>query len=115
MSKVGLGDLVKDAINGYEGVVFGIEPENNKTYVHFKRTTKDLYGNRYGNQTNRINIKNIVVLRKAEPEEGVQITIPSTVPELEERLNRLMEYLGVEEVTKPQSITINKIKQSKGK
>lgn len=105
--QIELGDYVRDAINGYKGVVFGIEPDGDKTYIHFKRTNKDLYGNRFGNETNRINAKNIEILSKGD------CPMPKVVPQsklaLERKLDLLLEHLGLEIVVEPARMQVQAI------
>lgn len=105
MSKdIRLGDKVKDAINGYEGVVFGIEPDGDKTYIHFKRT-KEAY--EWGNTgtlqpTNRINIKNIILLGRPEPSEPYV--------SLEDKVDMILNHLGLKIETTPAQVKLKKVK-----
>lgn len=109
MKVVQVGDLVKDIINGYQGFVFDVESDGINTYVHFQRTNMTLYGNRNRNTTNRINIKNITVLQKGNcmPEERKLSTT--------EKLNMLLEYLGLEFETIPEEVKIVKVKKTEKK
>lgn len=105
MSKeIGLGDLVEDCINGYKGVVFGIEPDGEKTYVHFKRTYSSWSGcdPRLG-FPHRLNIKNVKVLRKADPME--ELTPQLTA---DEKIDLLLEHLGLEFETIPSNVKVIK-------
>lgn len=107
MSKeIKLGDLVKDAINGYEGIVFGIEPDGDNTFIHFKRT-KDawsLYGNRNNNATNRINLRNIVLLESR----GQEPVVAESFVSLEEKVDAILEHLNLEVKVKPATLSLEK-------
>lgn len=102
MSNIELGDLVKDGINGYEGVVFGIEPDGDKTFVHFKRTFNawQLCEPRLGTP-HRINIKNIVLLKKRGEHNSHSINI-------DDKVDLILNYLGLEIITEPAKAIIKK-------
>lgn len=106
--KVEVGDLVEDAINGYKGVVFRVESQATKTYVHFRRTYSSWSGcdPRLG-YPHRLNAKNVILLEKGYemPEQNTELT-------LEEKVDMLFEHLGLEIVVKPSVVKLQKRKQT---
>jgi hypothetical protein len=106
-----LGDLVRDIINGYQGIVFGIEPmPDGKVYIHFKRTKDAWSGVTCVGQVNRINAKNITILEKCDPpvvEEADHLSYLST----SKKLDLLLEHLGLQIIEEPAKVTIAPTKE----
>jgi hypothetical protein len=107
MKSINVGDLVEDCINSYSGIVFKIETDGSDTWAYFVRRDKTLYGNRYGNETNRINTKNLRVLEPCPSPH-----VDPRIYDLYSKYQRLMEHLGLEETTIPEK-TIIRIKKEK--
>lgn len=104
MSKFKIGDLVKSN-NNYEGVVFAISCEDGIEYVHYAETRNNwVMSEGHEGQHHKEAAKHLTHKNKGYNcfKDACECS------GIGERLDRLMEYLKVEEVTNPEVTTIQK-------
>lgn len=110
MSKnIELGDLVKDQINGYSGIVFGIEQDGDKVFIHFKETNSSWQGWSPTFKNHRIILKNITLQIKhyAEPT-SVETEIIDNYLTTDQKVNMIADYLDIKFETIPSKTVIQK-------